>query len=181
MSFLVIQKHLRHAFALSLSMAIFIANKATAVSAFTTYGNITQLALPVAALGIIAAKQDTTGLKDFTYTYTSTLAVTYALKYTVNRRRPNGGYHSFPSGHTASAFAASSYIWMRYGKNYGIPATALASAVGVSRVVGHYHYWTDVMTSALLGTVSSYLFTKNISLELSSHSEAITYTYHFKE
>src|SRR5689334_2533807 len=36
-----------------------------------------------------------------------TEVVTYGLKYSVTEERPNGGGHSFPSGHTSVAFSGA--------------------------------------------------------------------------
>lgn len=145
-------------------------------SAFETYGDVTQIALPVAAGLTSLVKGDYQGLKQFTYSFAVAMAVTYTLKPIVNERRPNGGQWSFPSGHTTAAFTASSFLWFRYGKAYGIPATILAAAVGYSRVRARQHYWHDVIFGAALGTLSSYLFTKSISLTGSSHGVMLSYS-----
>lgn len=61
----------------------------------------------------------------------------------------------------------------RYGWEYGLPAYALASFVGYSRVESRQHYAHDVIAGASIGIVSSYLFTKpyrgwNMELEADS-------------
>ena len=48
----------------------------------------------------------------------------------------------------------------RYGWEYGVPAYALASFVGYSRVESRQHYPHDVIAGAAIGILSSYLFTK---------------------
>jgi undecaprenyl-diphosphatase len=57
---------------------------------------------------------------------------------------------SFPSGHTASAAAFSSVIGDEYPGLY-IPITALAAAVGFSRVYTGVHYPGDVLAGWILG------------------------------
>jgi membrane-associated phospholipid phosphatase len=68
------------------------------------------------------------------------------------------GYRSFYSGHTSYAFAALSAAAVTVGlrhDRYLIPwlATALVgTSVAVERVVGGYHFASDVMVGALMGT-----------------------------
>ena len=124
--------------------------------AFTTYGNIFQAALPVAAAALTSARDDGEGLKQFAYSGLATLGTTYALKYAIDSKRPNGGSHSFPSGHTSSAFWGASYIHERYGWQLGFPAEILAAAVAGSRVDAKAHHWRDVIASALIADTSAY-------------------------
>ncbi len=60
---------------------------------------------------------------------------------------------SFPSGHTAAAFAAATVLWVRKSP-LAIPVFALAFLMGVSRMALFVHYPTDVMAGALLGIAS---------------------------
>lgn len=62
--------------------------------------------------------------------------------------RPTGS--SFPSGHTISSFAAATALWFCSWK-LALPATALAAAIGFSRMYLFCHYPTDVAAGALLG------------------------------
>jgi membrane-associated phospholipid phosphatase len=57
---------------------------------------------------------------------------------------------SFPSGHTASAFAFA-YAAGRSERSLRLPLLALAGAVGYSRVHTGVHYPTDVIAGALIG------------------------------
>ncbi|NLB29139.1 MAG: phosphatase PAP2 family protein, partial [Clostridiales bacterium] len=59
---------------------------------------------------------------------------------------------SFPSGHTASSFAAAYIIRRNYGKRLGIPAYMLATAIGLTRVGVGVHYPSDVVAGAAVGT-----------------------------
>lgn len=83
--------------------------------------------------------------------------VTYGLKFSINAERPNGGPHSFPSGHTALSFTGATYIYKHHGPWLGIPALAAASYVGWSRVESRNHSWTDVIAGATIGISSNYL------------------------
>ncbi|MBN8783399.1 MAG: phosphatase PAP2 family protein [Terrimonas ferruginea] len=80
------------------------------------------------------------------------------LKKTTHTLRPDGTtYNSFPSGHTAQAFAAATFLseeykgrlpWMPYAA-YGI-----ASSVGVLRMANNRHYVSDVLVGAGIGILS---------------------------
>ncbi len=64
-------------------------------------------------------------------------------------RRPTSS--SFPSGHTASAFAFAT----AFGREYpllGLPINALAAAVGYTRVHTGVHYPSDVVAGAVIGS-----------------------------
>ena len=128
------------------------------------FGDILQIILPVTAAGLTIYHKDGKGALQFTESFGMTLAVTYGLKYGINEQknvpRPNGGNRSFPSGHTSSSFASAEFIRKRYGWEYGLPAYALASFVGYSRVEAHQHYTRDVLAGAGIGILSSYIFTR---------------------
>lgn len=85
-----------------------------------------------------------------------TMGLTYGLKYAVDDTRPNGGRRSFPSGHTAWAFAGAAFVHQRYGWEWGLPANIAATAVAVSRVDGDFHRWRDVIASALIANTSAF-------------------------
>jgi len=125
-----------------------------------TFGDIGQFALPAAALGMTAVYKDGEGALDFIKALAVTEAVTYGLKYTINSERPDGGDHSFPSGHTAAAFAGAAFIQQRYGWDCGVPAYIAATLVGFSRITSKNHYAQDVLAGAAIGIGANLLFTK---------------------
>jgi hypothetical protein len=84
--------------------------------------------------------------------------LTEGLKYAVNETRPNGGRHSFPSGHTSFAFTGAEFIRKEYGWGWGIPAYAAASFVGWSRVESNEHYTRDVLAGAAIGILVNHDF-----------------------
>ena len=125
-----------------------------------TAGDILQYVLPATAGGLTLGYQDYQGTLQFGESAALTLGTTYALKYAVNERRPNGGSGSFPSAHASISFSAAEFMRKRYGWEYGIPAYAAASFVAYSRVEAREHYPHDVIAGAAIGIASSYLFTR---------------------
>ncbi len=85
-------------------------------------------------------------------------AVTGMLKVTVDQTRPDGGRHSFPSGHTSMAFAGAESIRKAYGWGWGAPALLAAGFVGWSRVETHRHYTRDVLFGAAIGIFANHDF-----------------------
>ena len=124
-------------------------------------GDVGAILLPVgSAAGALIAK-DHKGLAQLGEAYASAMAVVYVLKPLVDRTRPDGGHQSFPSGHTASAFAGAAFLQMRYGWALGAPAYAVASFVGYSRVESKSHYTSDVAAGAAIGIATNLLFTRH--------------------
>ena len=125
--------------------------------------NINPVAMAVAAW----IKHDKGLLKDAVYVGTSVagaFVVTYGMKYLVDRERPydkypdrvhaysHEGSPSFPSGHTATAFALATSLSVKYPKWYVIAPSALwACSVGVSRMNEGVHYPSDVLAGAAIG------------------------------
>ena len=109
---------------------------------------------PYVAIGVPVAMALTAGA----------FVVTYGMKYLVDRERPYERYPdrvhpyshesspSFPSGHTASAFALATSLCIKYPKWYVIAPSALwACSVGVSRMNEGVHYPSDVLAGAAIG------------------------------
>jgi undecaprenyl-diphosphatase len=78
-------------------------------------------------------------------------------KYFVHRHRPfehqlgpSLRTHSFPSGHSATSFAAAT-ILAGYAPRYRVLFYALACLIAFSRLYNGVHYPTDVVSGALLG------------------------------
>ncbi|MFH0736434.1 MAG: phosphatase PAP2 family protein [bacterium] len=111
--------------------------------------------------------------KSLLYTYT----LTEIVKNSITRNRPdNSDSRSFFSGHTATAFAASTFLYRElddfYDKwdvtradkklrttfkiaSFGI-LYGWAGYVGYSRIYDKKHYLSDVITGAAVGTIISY-------------------------
>lgn len=60
--------------------------------------------------------------------------------------------YSFPSGHTASAFAAATaLLW--HSRKWGIPTMIFAAVMGFSRIYVQVHYCTDVFGGIVAGAI----------------------------
>lgn len=86
-------------------------------------------------------------------------AITFPLKKITAVPRPDTGErNSFPSGHTATAFAAATFMAKEYGhisKWYSIGAYTAATGVGVMRIMNNRHWVTDVLAGAAVGIFST--------------------------
>ena len=64
--------------------------------------------------------------------------------------------YSFPSGHTASAFAAAiALLW--HNRKIGIPVTIFAALMGFSRIYVQVHYCTDVIGGVVSGIICAFV------------------------
>ena len=124
-------------------------------------GDILRIALPTTAYMITFARHDSVGRTSFWQSLCVTLYATQGLKWLVKKERPNGDCcDGFPSGHTSVSFQGASFIQIRYGWKYGLPAYGCAVLVGYSRIGADKHDPYDVIAGAVLGCLSSYLFTR---------------------
>lgn len=86
------------------------------------------------------------------------VVITQGLKYSINEIRPDGTEHSFPSGHTATAFFGARMLDRAYGKRFpaiAIGGYALATATGALRVANNKHWASDVAMGAAIGIASA--------------------------
>lgn len=140
-------------------------------------GDLLALLIPATAYSSTFVYNDKEGRGEFYKSFLSNAAITGALKYSINKSRPeNNGKHSFPSGHTSIAFQGATFLHKRYGLKYGIPAYLAASYVGWSRVDSKQHFTSDVVAGAAIGALSSYYFTtpyKNLSVKPVTYNNAL--------
>lgn len=127
------------------------------------FGDYAQFAPTAVSFITVIAKKDKIGFWQLTKSAGTNLALTYVLKYGINKHRPEGRTDgkAFPSGHTSFAFQGASFLQRRYGWKYGVPAYAVAAYVGWSRMegIGERHDGWDVLAGAAVGIGSTYLFT----------------------
>ncbi len=83
----------------------------------------------------------------------------FSVKKLSYQLRPDGSnYYSFPSGHTAEAFASAEFLYQEY-KNvspwYGMAGYAMAAATGYLRMYNNKHWLGDVIAGAGIGILST--------------------------
>lgn len=152
-----------------------------------TSGDVLLLALPASAALTTILKKDKKGFWQFAEGFATNIALTTALKYGINKRRPfHGGGQAFPSGHTSITSQAASFIHFRYGFKYSIPAYLLAGWTAYSRINATRHDGYDILAGAVVGIGSSLIFTspyerEHMQLTFSSSEEEflLGFTYKF--
>jgi membrane-associated phospholipid phosphatase len=88
-----------------------------------------------------------------------TMAIVYGLKYTTNVTRPDGSDNqSFPSAHTAMAFAYATVLDKEFKNTWiSIAGYSVATATGAMRILNDKHWFSDVMVGAGIGILSTNL------------------------
>ncbi|MEO7769337.1 MAG: phosphatase PAP2 family protein [Ferruginibacter sp.] len=83
----------------------------------------------------------------------------FGLKKLTHELRPDGSdYYSFPSGHTAEAFASAEFLRQEYkdvSPWYGIAGYVAAGATGALRMYNNKHWASDVLAGAGFGILST--------------------------
>ncbi len=129
-----------------------------------TIDDFSQYAPALAVYGLNAAGikgkhnfRDRTTILLTAYTIMATTVTT--LKHTTKITRPdNSSANSFPSGHTATAFMGAEFLWQEYKDVsvwYGIAGYAVATGTGFFRMYNDRHWFTDVVTGAGIGILST--------------------------
>jgi hypothetical protein len=95
----------------------------------------------------------------FVTSYVIMASTVLSLKSLVKEERPDGSSNnSFPSGHTATAFAGAEFLWQEYKDKsiwYGIAGYAVATGTGLFRIYNNRHWLTDVAAGAGIGILST--------------------------
>ncbi len=95
------------------------------------------------------------------YLVSVSLAITTnsIIKGSTDVLRPNGtDYNSFPSNHTAIAFASATFLHMEYKDQsiwYGIAGYSIATATGMLRMLNNEHWMSDVLVGAGIGILTT--------------------------
>jgi membrane-associated phospholipid phosphatase len=148
----------------SLAFALLACNSAAAETntGLANIGTGVAIALPIAAAGISYWKDDWQGIGQLAFTTGATVGTALLLEKFVKEERPDmSDNRSFPSDTAALAFAPASYLWYRYGWEYGVPAYAAATFSGYTRVASENHHWWDVAASAGIAWGYTFLFVRH--------------------
>ncbi|NPD92436.1 phosphatase PAP2 family protein [Xylanibacter muris] len=90
-----------------------------------------------------------------------TVGTVYVMKETIHEWRPDySDRKSFPSGHTAFAFAGAANLHHQYGHVspwISIGGYAVATFTAVDRVCRDRHHWYDTVAGAAVGLLSAKL------------------------
>jgi PAP2 superfamily len=85
----------------------------------------------------------------------------FGLKSLTKVERPDGSSNnSFPSGHTANAFAGAEFLWQEYKDKsvwIGVAGFTVAAGTGIFRMYNNRHWLTDVAAGAGIGILSTKL------------------------
>lgn len=101
---------------------------------YDTSGKAVAYAMPALAVGVTIYHKDWDGLLKLSVTTALTYGTAYGLKQLVKSCRPymkpcvhgGPGWDSFPSTTAAIASAPSSFLWNRYGWEWGLPAFVIS-------------------------------------------------------
>jgi membrane-associated phospholipid phosphatase len=147
---------------LNLSTLLLLSITANAKDNSEKLGDAIYVLSPVIAYGSTFYKDDPQGRMQFYKSILTNTAITYALKMSVKKERPNAkNNRSFPSGHTSTSFQSAAFLHKRYGLKAAIPLYLGATYVAYNRVDSKNHYTEDVVAGALIGSLSSYYFTRS--------------------
>ena len=151
---------------LSIAAALGLGSIGTASQAqnWSALSDALAVGLPAVAAVTTLQRADTEGAQQGALTVGTTLLATEILKRTIHEERPDrSDKRSFPSGHTAVAFASASYLDHRYGAAGPVDPTWLygvAALTGIARVQADKHHWQDVIAGGALGWAAGRWLTK---------------------
>ncbi|MCA9750550.1 MAG: phosphatase PAP2 family protein [Gemmatimonadetes bacterium] len=125
-----------------------------------TYGSTWFLGSATLAVWGVGALADDPGIRDLGWDLGESLAITGlvvgAIKVSVDRKRPDGGDWSFPSGHSAESFTIVPVLAEHVGWKTGAVGAVAATFVALGRLEDLRHYPSDVLFGAGLGLAVGY-------------------------
>lgn len=130
------------------------------------YDDILQYAPAATVFGLKAAGvKGRNDIKRTTISYGASMAImailVNSIKYTAKVERPDGSSkNSFPSGHTAMAFANAAFLDKEYGlinPLYSIGGYGAATMTGLGRSLNNRHWVPDILAGAGIGILSTQL------------------------
>lgn len=128
--------------------------------------NAGMIAIATVVILLLWRKYRHVGIAAFSSLAVEYMLVNILLKNMVHRTRPyvvnevlvllgdKPGDFSFPSGHTGSAFAVATAMYLCMPKRYGIPALVLAALIALSRIYNGAHYPTDVLGAVIIAVLT---------------------------
>jgi hypothetical protein len=148
-----------------------------------------QFAPAVAVYGLnLAGIKGRHNMFDASMLYVTSAAImglsTHFVKRGVHRLRPDtSGYNSFPSGHTASAFAAAEFLYQEFKYKspwIGYAGYFVATATGTLRLYNNKHWLSDVVAGAgfcIASTKLGYLLYPQIKRLIGGHGQKQNLTF----
>jgi membrane-associated phospholipid phosphatase len=132
----------------------------------STYGNLS-FQFPLAFTWWIAGHATNSARaadagRDLVRAQISALSWTYALKYAVDRTRPNGDPRSFPSGHASATFATAMVLQRHYGWKVGVPMFVASTYTAAERITENKHWASDVTFGAVVGILAGRTVTLHV-------------------
>lgn len=141
----------------------------TILKAISHIGDFGLVWIVLAVLFLVTASYRLLGIKVLTALTLVLLLNNLLLKNLIDRQRPfeviselsrlvaEPAGASFPSGHTAGAFAAGWLLYKYLPRRYGLPLLILGALMGFSRMYVGVHYPSDVLAGAVVGCLCGWL------------------------
>ncbi|MCQ2014752.1 phosphatase PAP2 family protein [Clostridium sp. LQ25] len=130
---------------------------------FTYLGNLGLLWIGISIVFMLSHQSRKKGVVLISALLLTTILGECIIKHIVKRKRPfikmnlcdqliigTPSTYSFPSGHTASSFAASA-VFLAINSRISILILLISTCIGLSRIYLKVHYLSDVIGGAILG------------------------------
>ncbi len=139
------------------------------MKAITRLGDAGCLWIVLAVIFLVIGKTRKVGLASAVALLITFITVNLGIKNVVARTRPyevidglinlvgEQSDFSFPSGHSAHAFAVGLVILIMMPRKIGVPIFAISILMAYSRLYVGVHYPTDVIAGALIGAVIAFI------------------------